>query len=102
MIGREGVDVDAPSEFGATPLHIACLKGHLAAALLLLENYADREARDKRSRTPLFEAVCAGHDKFVDAMSSHDVMDLGRLGPFEVNAVADDGTPLLMAAVETH
>ena len=86
-------------------LHIASLKGDIAVALILLENGADREARDSGGQTPLFEAVIGHQAEFISAMLSAEAADVGRLDgmslPFDVNAVANDGTTLLMAAVES-
>jgi hypothetical protein len=100
LIEQAHVDVNAISRYGATPLHVACLKGHLAVALLLLENGANREARDARGRTPLFEAVSGRQDEFIEAMLSPEVADVQDGGPIDVNAAATDGTPMLMTAVE--
>ena len=34
-----GIDVDAPTGDGTTPLHLACYGGHLAAAKLLVDEF---------------------------------------------------------------
>ena len=44
------------NENGATPLYIACDKGHVDAARLLLDKGAEVDRADEDGRTPLF--VC--------------------------------------------
>jgi ankyrin repeat protein len=92
--------VNAANRYGSTPLHIACLKGHIAATLLLLERGAAREARDANGRTPLFEAVSGRQDELVEAMVRPEINEIGESFSFEANAGANDGTTLLNAAVD--
>ena len=60
---RRGADIDSrdDDDYGSTPLHWACLKGHREIALLLLERGADIEAGDEDGRTPLHFACLRGH-----------------------------------------
>ncbi len=52
ILGR-GVDVDARTTEGATPLHWAVTGGHLESVRLLLQAGAKVNVSDKRGRTPL-------------------------------------------------
>ena len=49
------------NENGATPLYIACDKGHVDAARLLLDKGAEVDRADEDGRTPLFVACFKGH-----------------------------------------
>ena len=55
-----GADVDARDEAQATPLHDACVKGHINVVNKLLDMGADVNARDDIQSTPLHYA-CNGH-----------------------------------------
>lgn len=60
---------------GLTPLHMACLNGHLKTAELLLKNNAKINAIDVLGETPLFKSVRGGHKiltKFL--ISQHSVV----------------------------
>ena len=46
---------------GQTPLHVACFKGHVDAARLLLDKGADIDRVNKRGETPLYAACSKGH-----------------------------------------
>ena len=55
-----GGDVKVKDSNGATPLHIACLNGHLSCARALLDRDADPNARNLAESTPLHDAASAG------------------------------------------
>ena len=58
---QNGADVNgAHPEFGWTPLHYACWKGHLEVARFLLDSGATLHAIDKKGRTPLHHACQKG------------------------------------------
>jgi len=48
-------------EDNSTALHVACRRGHVGVACILLDNGANAEARDKRKSTPLHLASREGH-----------------------------------------
>jgi outer membrane protein OmpA-like peptidoglycan-associated protein len=59
LLLRAGARVNAPDEYGATPLHWAAWAGRHSVAKLLLNNGADCQARDFKRRTPKDWAVMA-------------------------------------------
>ena len=56
-----GGRVNATTNWGATPLHLAAFYGNARTIRLLLENDADPKTEDKRGRTPLLLAQGKGH-----------------------------------------
>lgn len=58
---QQRADVDARSSFGATPLIFACLHKHVAAAEVLLQNGADKDAIDDYGRNALHGAMSLEH-----------------------------------------
>ena len=89
-------NVNVESRSRITPLHSACAHGQVQVALVLLKHGADHEARASAGETPLYRAVFMRHLEVVIALLD------GDLGvPADVNAVADDGTTILMCAAES-
>jgi ankyrin repeat protein len=84
----------AANLYGSTSLHIA-------VALLLLESGAALETRDANGRAPLFEAISSRQDELIEAMVRREIRLVGESSPFDVNVVANDGTTLLIVAVES-
>lgn len=68
---KHGLAVDERDAEGCTALHIAADQGCEALAALLLRHGADAEACDSNAKTPLYFAVCAGHNNVVDLLLSH-------------------------------
>ncbi|HIL68952.1 MAG TPA: ankyrin repeat domain-containing protein [Verrucomicrobia bacterium] len=52
-----GVDVNAKTDIGSTPLHLAAIWGRKEIVGLLVASGADVNAIDKPGRTPLDEAI---------------------------------------------
>ena len=50
ILHSTGADVDARNVDEQTPLHLACMSGHLETAKWLVENGADLHARDNFQR----------------------------------------------------
>jgi ankyrin repeat protein len=95
LVGRAGVNINAANQYGSTPLHAACLRSHIAVALSLLESGAERESRNAGGRTPLFDAVMGLQHRLIEP----EMGEIGESRPFDVNAVASDGTTRWIAAV---
>lgn len=87
-----GAHVDARNAYGNSPLHIACLNGHLPVCQLLLSYGANIEATNYRGQTPLH----------ISAASTHGVDCLNFLVEknVDINRQSLDGrTPLHMTAI---
>ncbi|KAL5094904.1 hypothetical protein Trisim1_003512 [Trichoderma cf. simile WF8] len=86
-----GAVIDETNEEGQTPLHIASLYGKPANLKLLINNGANIEARDGRSRTPvLFMSFEEQRKECLRALIKHGA---------DVNVADHDGrTPLYLAA----
>ena len=78
-------------EFQSTPLHHACIKGHMELAMALVDRGADVDARDVAQRTPLHHACRNGHMELAMAL-----VDRGA----DVHArTVDQSTPLHHACI---
>ena len=55
-------DKDEQSAYNETPLHTACLHGHLDTVRLLLQHGADVDARDTKGNTVLHFSAAANSD----------------------------------------
>eukprot|EP00499_Haloplacidia_sp_CaronLabIsolate_P000545 CAMPEP_0196797204 /NCGR_PEP_ID=MMETSP1104-20130614/38523_1 /TAXON_ID=33652 /ORGANISM="Cafeteria sp., Strain Caron Lab Isolate" /LENGTH=577 /DNA_ID=CAMNT_0042167609 /DNA_START=59 /DNA_END=1789 /DNA_ORIENTATION=- len=65
-----GADPNVRGAAGETPLHWACLKGHLELARLLVSRGADIRALDRNGRTPAQLATEQGQAKVAKAMDA--------------------------------
>ena len=81
------------NENGATPLYIACDKGHVDAARLLLDKGAEVDRADEDGRTPLFVACFKGH-----VGAARLLLDKGA----DVNRAVKNWTPLYVACLAGH
>ncbi|RYG51006.1 hypothetical protein EON66_11245, partial [archaeon] len=76
---RKGANKEAIGEGGATPLHAACVKGHVACVRVLLDLGAKINATNSIHSTPLHEAVSKGHAEIVrvllDAGARTDIVN---------------------------
>lgn len=99
-IGREEINCPDQKGHGLTPFLLACLRGNLAMARLLLSHGADPRARDKRDMNalhflayPRFEGL--SHDFTCLERSVGQRPEIARLLPCDVNQTDNDGhTPL--------
>ena len=58
QLTSQGANLNEPSDYdGKTSLHLACAEGHLNVVELLLKSGASMYVRDRRGRTPLFDAI---------------------------------------------
>ena len=84
-----GAKVDTASKHsGSTPLMLAAYDGHLDTVKKLLDEDATVDARDKAGGTALMSAVSRGHWAVAKALLE---------GGADVNAEANEGTPLVFA-----
>lgn len=86
-----GVDKDALSHNGETPLMPAARSGHLVPAEIILAAGADVNIHSAYGSTSLQFAACFGHDEIVDALLSSGA-----------DKNAHGNTPLLSAAGSGH
>jgi len=66
-----GVDVNAKSEFGTTPLHSAAHRGHKEITKLLITNGADVNVKDKIFGIPLDYAMSANDSGTANFLRKH-------------------------------
>jgi ankyrin repeat protein len=65
-----GADVNAKNQNGSTPLHWACVMGHVQVFKELVEHGADIEVKDNIGSTPLHLACCTDHLAAVNELLS--------------------------------
>lgn len=87
LLAAHGADPnEAEPEEGLTPLHLAARAGDVATMRALLRAGACCNARDARSRTPLFDALCADDSVCVAVLvnlgADLDVVDARGWSPF--------------------
>lgn len=63
-----GVDVNARTDVGARPLHLAVISGKAATVELLLQKGADVNAKGKGGWTPLYFAAWFGNAELVELL----------------------------------
>jgi Ankyrin repeats (3 copies)/Ankyrin repeats (many copies) len=72
LLLEHGADINAQSQIGWTPLHVASFNGVLEVVRLLLEHGADVEAKDYSGKTALQIAAEEGHDEVVELLREHE------------------------------
>jgi hypothetical protein len=94
LLVSEGADKEITNSDGATPLFVACSKGHMEVVQLLVSEGADKEITNSVGATPLFVACSNGHMEVVQLLLSEgaDTETTDRGGD----------TPLLIACQEGH
>jgi ankyrin repeat protein len=75
-----GVDKDAKTVNGATPLHYAADNGHVEAMQLLVQLGVDKDAKGPKGFTPLQWAAGNGHVEVMRVLRSRDGRRQGREG----------------------
>lgn len=65
-----GADLSQPDISGRTPLHLACLHGHLEMVDFLLRNYVEKDDIDLLGLSPLEYAVRGNHEAIVKILTN--------------------------------
>ncbi|XP_052678162.1 ankyrin repeat and KH domain-containing protein mask-like [Crassostrea angulata] len=71
LLLSNGADINLCREDGASPLYIACLKGHDRTVKLLLSNGADINLCEENGASPLYIACFNGYDSTVQLLLSN-------------------------------
>jgi ankyrin repeat protein len=71
LLLEHGADINAQSQSGRTPLHVASDNGALEVVCLLLERGADVEAKSNVGKTALQYAADMEHDEVVELLREH-------------------------------
>ncbi|MDR2459429.1 MAG: OmpA family protein [Deltaproteobacteria bacterium] len=87
LLMRAGARVNAPDEYGATPLHWAAWAGRHSLAKQLLNNGANCNARDFKNRTPKDWALMASQSDMVQLLDSRTCR------PISIHDTDQDGVP---------
>ncbi|KAM0857323.1 hypothetical protein ACQ4PT_048518 [Festuca glaucescens] len=93
LVEECGIDVNAVSKKGVTPMSYAAHGGNAQAMRYLLDRGADPAIADERGSTPLHNAALQGHYEAVRLLLSKGV---------PVDPVDHRGTPLHLAASNDH
>lgn len=78
LLLEKGADVEAIDRWGCSPLHRACLEGHLEAARAVLNAGADVNAKDDWKCTPLHRACSNGDADLAALLIKHGASLLAR------------------------
>ena len=94
MLLDKQTDINIQSVQGATPLHMACQKGHKDIAKMLLDKQADINIQSVQGATPLFIACHQGHKDIVKML-------LDKQADINIQSV-QGATPLYIACQQGH
>lgn len=86
----EGVQVDVPDEFGATPLLCAARRGATISSLYLSKRGANLKTRDNAGNDALGIALAGGHDQYAITLLSQGAGDV-EAPMRHLRRVADEG-----------
>ena len=67
----KGMDVNAKTDYGMTPLHFAAYSGHKEIAELLIAEGADVNAKNDNGWTPLDRAIQLNRTETADLLRKH-------------------------------
>ena len=91
-VGQKDADVDAVDLQGETALHIACDRGHVAAAERLLDEGANINAKDEFKRTPLHLSCNSGQTECVAMLLRRGcAKELKTVTGYKARQYAEDG-----------
>lgn len=77
LLDHDSDGVDRPSKFGETPLHFACMKGHLEMVQLLIDYKANINKNDHCDNTTLHYAVSSNNPALVEwLLRDKDLVDI--------------------------
>lgn len=79
LLLAHGADPNMQDNYGCTPLHVACFRGHKNLVLLLLSTGADVRARDILNEEPIDKAVRSGHTEIQELLRQRGAS--ARLAP---------------------
>jgi ankyrin repeat protein len=71
LLLAHGADVNARTNWEATPLHVAAFNGHDAAVRFLLDHGAQVNAKDDRGNTPYAVATQNNHMRCAEILLAH-------------------------------
>lgn len=93
LVKELSMDINQKNEIGQTPLHIACIHGHIESVWACIQLNADVTSMDNFGYTALHQ-VCGNHEKIVSALLSENISinTLGKIGktPLHIAVIRSD------------
>ena len=99
--------INAKGKYNESPLHLACSRGNIDAAVVLINRIKELKlellVKDENGDTPLHEACLSGSGKIVDKLLKHFVVS-GKSIPEVLSSIQNEElqTPLHLACREGH